>query len=464
MNSAYAIFRSKLDNESPCDFHGQFPPELCDEKRVQVKKVGLKSFKTRVRQANVTNLPSYVSYIEKEKVVTRSVSGKSSLVFDNNLVRAQVTKGAPLNSVARDALFLLLTSKDATSPVNIKFSQTELLLTNEVKFLLPPLKTLYFQLADAPVYSGNITMRQAANNEIATVLDTFDVKIPTLSATDHPIDLKILTKKTDLYEITPTHHHGSGGFYFKLAVKVLKPCRLSINKDFLYKIVADNDGGIYELAADDTKVIQFEGLVARNYYPIELKLVFENIVETPKPLKKASFSLKNKYYKSLSTLATDVTDAMEKVLGNMGGIFFTYDEDVDEMQFINGKPKLLKKVVINKNLQRVFGFESNILVDTTTADIPSDLHIPMEEVYIYADMVNESYVDGNYKNLLGIIPMKFKTPDFYYQSEQPLYFDVMPSTMGMFSNQPIKFTIRDRSGNEVPQIIGPTTLTLEFLC
>ena len=466
-SSAYAVFNSSsVDGASPCDFHGQFPPELCDERRVRVNKVGLKSFKTQVQQVNVTNLPSYVYFTEEEKVVTRTVSGKESLVFDNNFVTGQVVKGAPSNPIIKDALFLLFTSKDATSPLKIKISQPNLLLTNEVKFLLPPRKTLYFQLAEAPVYSGSITMQRSANTEIASVLDTFIANIPPLRHTEAPIDLKILTKKTEWYELTPTHHHGSGGYYFKLSVKALKPCRVSINKDFLYKLVAENDGGVYDLAAGDTKTIQFDGLIARAYYPIELKMLFEKIVSAARPPKRVSFALKSGFFRDIASLTATITTAMDKAFGKAGMAYFKYLPAEAVVEFDNNNAPRVKKVVLSKNLQRVFGFESNVLIASVKAVSAPDLHIPMEEVYVYADVVTQSYVDGNYKNLLGIVPMKFKSPDFYYHLEQPLYFDVAPSTttMGMFANRAIKFSLRDRHSNEIAQIIGPTTITLEFVC
>ena len=60
------------------------------------------------------------------------------------------------------------------------------------------------------------------------------------------------------------------------------------------KIVDENDGGIYDLKAGNTKVIKFEGLVAKDYYPIDLNITFENIATVPNPPKKVKFKSTNK--------------------------------------------------------------------------------------------------------------------------------------------------------------------------
>ena len=462
MNSTYAVFHSNPEIDQPCEFRGTFPPELCDRNREHAKKVGIKSFKTRGRHINVTNLSSYVHYMQKQKSITQAVTSVASLNFDNVLASGKVEKGAAKNSRKIDYQYLTIINKDATFPLSIEVSQKALLFTDIQKFILPASQTLLLRLANTPSYTGGISVKKLQFTEKSTPIDTFKATIPKLITKEPPFDLTILTKKTELYEIAATHHHDPPtGYYFNLTIKALKAFRMQLNWKFRYELIEENDGCVHDLNAGETKVIKFSGLSAVPYFPIELKIEFTNIKRVPTPPTIKKFTLGNKFFAKINLLLLNLNANMDKAIGDVGLAEFEVKEDLVQFKIKN---KHIKKVVLNKNLQRVLGFKTNALVKDVAAISPPDLQVPMQMLYIYSDMVNASFVGGNYKNLLGIIPMKLNSPDFYYQFEQPLYFDVAPSTMGMFANQAIKFSVKDQFGEDLPRIIGPSTLTLEFLC
>jgi len=133
MNLKFAVFKSDPSAQSPCDFSANISgiANLL-ENNTPPKKVAVKCFKTRVRRINVTNLPSYVHYTEKQKIVEQSIDSVESLKFDNVLTTSVVQKGVSDNSRKLRKSYVILSNKSTDFPISIGISQKGLLLIGKI--------------------------------------------------------------------------------------------------------------------------------------------------------------------------------------------------------------------------------------------------------------------------------------------------------------------------------------------